>query len=269
MLGIEPFDRPPTLEDWREFIHPDERDRVYERYTRALAEGTETVTLEYRIIRADGTVRWVLDAGRFRLDESGRAASGVGMVIDVTERHAAEERRRETERDLSMALRHVGAGLWTSDRVTGVSHWSASCGRSSGAARLVRAVGCAVARGCPPRRPRAGPRIVRRGNRAPTATYQNAFRVVRPDGRVRHLIDAARLRFSPDGTYLGAVGVVLDITEHIEREGALSELNLRLRDAEAAGAAEAGIGTSRPARRPGRRTSGGSTDTSLAQTSHA
>ncbi|MDX2017261.1 MAG: PAS domain S-box protein [Planctomycetota bacterium] len=237
MLGVEPFGRPPTLDDWREFIHPDERDRVYERYTRALAEGTETVTLEYRIIRADGAVRWVLDAGRFRLGDSGRAVSGVGMVIDVTERHAAEERRRETERDLSMALRHVGAGLWTSDRVAGVSHWSAELwaiiGRKPDSFAPSAARWLAVVH--PDDREQARASFAEAIERR-QPTYQNAFRVVRPDGRVRHLIDAARLRFSPEGAYLGAVGVVLDITERIEREGALNELNLRLRDAEAAGA---------------------------------
>jgi signal transduction histidine kinase len=66
----------------------------------ACAEATdgEPFALEYRIVRADGEVRWVLDRGQLVRGSGGRKWMD-GAIFDVTERRAAEEaaRRREIE----------------------------------------------------------------------------------------------------------------------------------------------------------------------------
>jgi PAS domain S-box-containing protein len=46
-------------------IHAEDRDRVEDTVRAAVAAG-EPFNLEYRIVRADGTVRWVLERGRAR-----------------------------------------------------------------------------------------------------------------------------------------------------------------------------------------------------------
>jgi PAS domain S-box-containing protein len=77
-------------------VHPDDRDRVLE----AVSEATEggPFQLEYRIVRADGEVRWVLDRGQLVRGTGGRLWMD-GAIFDITERRAAEEaaRRREIE----------------------------------------------------------------------------------------------------------------------------------------------------------------------------
>src|SRR5262249_8454631 len=78
-------------------VHPDDRERVM----RAVATADDTerpFALEYRIVRADREVRWVLDRGQLVAGAGGRLWMD-GALFDVTERRAAEEalRRREIE----------------------------------------------------------------------------------------------------------------------------------------------------------------------------
>jgi PAS domain S-box-containing protein len=78
-------------------IHPDDCADV----ERQIAEATRedrTFALEYRIVRADGSVAWVLDRGQLVVDSQDQVSLH-GVVFDITERKRAEEvlRRRETE----------------------------------------------------------------------------------------------------------------------------------------------------------------------------
>jgi PAS domain S-box-containing protein len=77
-------------------IHPEDRAAVLAATTLAGTEGP--FVLEYRIVRADGEVRWVLDRGQLVPGPGGRLWMD-GAIFDVTERRAAEEalRRREIE----------------------------------------------------------------------------------------------------------------------------------------------------------------------------
>ena len=62
--------------------------------------------LEYRIVRADGAVRWVLDRGQLVPGAGGRRWMD-GAIFDVTERREAEEalRRQEIEAARTAELR--------------------------------------------------------------------------------------------------------------------------------------------------------------------
>jgi PAS domain S-box-containing protein len=78
-------------------IHPDDRAEV-EREVRTATTEDRPFALEYRIVRADGTVAWVLERGQ-RVAESDDQAWLHGVIFDITERKHAEDvlRRREAE----------------------------------------------------------------------------------------------------------------------------------------------------------------------------
>ena len=86
-------------------VHPDDRERL-ERAVQDAAKHELSFALEYRIVRADGDVRWVLDRGQLVPGSGGRLWID-GAMFDVTERRAAEEavREREVERARSDELR--------------------------------------------------------------------------------------------------------------------------------------------------------------------
>jgi PAS domain S-box-containing protein len=76
-------------------IHPDDRGRV----ERSVLEGVAArrpFTIEYRILHADGGVRWVLERGQAQEAGDGRRWLD-GAIFDVTARRAAEQALRERE----------------------------------------------------------------------------------------------------------------------------------------------------------------------------
>jgi two-component system sensor histidine kinase/response regulator len=78
-----------TVASWTQLIHPDDRQRVSDYFTRILREGTP-FHLQYRVIRyRDGQICWVDVWGRLEL-ENGQPVRVIGTVMDVTERKLAE-----------------------------------------------------------------------------------------------------------------------------------------------------------------------------------
>jgi PAS domain S-box-containing protein len=76
-------------------IHPDDRGRVEDGVFEACAAGRPFV-LEYRIQRADGDERWVLERGQLVHSTNGRTWLD-GAIFDISARRQAEEERRRRE----------------------------------------------------------------------------------------------------------------------------------------------------------------------------
>lgn len=91
--GYAPGGFPGTFEAFRNEIHPDDRERVLEAIG-ATVEQRRDHQVEYRIVRADGSVRWVEGRGQLFCDPQGRPQRIVGVCQDVTDRRHAEERFR-------------------------------------------------------------------------------------------------------------------------------------------------------------------------------
>ena len=77
-------------------IHPQDRARVLAALT--VQRNGLPFAHEYRIVRPDGTVRWVWDRGfPVRDPETGRLTHYVGVALDITDRQQAEEAQRVSE----------------------------------------------------------------------------------------------------------------------------------------------------------------------------
>jgi len=90
--GISPADFKGRIEDFTAVIHPEDAGRVGEAIRQAL-ETRERYELEFRIVRPDGEARWITTNGRGFHDESGAPVRMLGAMLDVTDRHRAEEER--------------------------------------------------------------------------------------------------------------------------------------------------------------------------------
>jgi PAS domain S-box-containing protein len=69
---------------WSERVHPDDFGRCLSVYTLAF-DARETFQMEYRLLRADGQYRWILDNGAPRFADDGTFAGYIGSCIDVTD----------------------------------------------------------------------------------------------------------------------------------------------------------------------------------------
>ena len=85
-----PTSEQPSIVDWSERIHPEDRQRVTEGIRRAIDGGQEAWSDEYRYLRHNGSVAHVLDRGYIIRDESGTPTRMIGGMTDLTERKKLE-----------------------------------------------------------------------------------------------------------------------------------------------------------------------------------
>jgi PAS domain S-box-containing protein len=94
---------------WLDAIHGDDYETNGKIFDEASAHHTP-FRAEYRLRRADGVYRWVLDAASPRSGANGEVLGYIGSVIDITERREAEEAvRKEKDRLNTIAATVPGA----------------------------------------------------------------------------------------------------------------------------------------------------------------
>jgi two-component system, cell cycle sensor histidine kinase and response regulator CckA len=97
IFGVTPGGFGGTPDAFFALVHEDDRDGVRAASAAALSEG-RPYDIEHRIVRADGTVRWVHEQADIVRDENGRALRMIGVVQDITERRALEEQFRQAQK---------------------------------------------------------------------------------------------------------------------------------------------------------------------------
>lgn len=89
---------------WLKAIHPGDRDRVLATLTRYRHD---EAAMEYRIIRPDGSIRWVWDHGCPVRNDRGEITGIIGFAMDITDRKRAEWEREGLITRLEEALANV------------------------------------------------------------------------------------------------------------------------------------------------------------------
>lgn len=103
-FGYQPEDFTSRRLSFRGITHPDDRERVGVEVEAHAANHHHEYSQEYRIVCADGSVRWVDDHTVVRFDAAGNVTHHEGLITDITVRKDAEERERDLrERDLKVA----------------------------------------------------------------------------------------------------------------------------------------------------------------------
>jgi PAS domain S-box-containing protein len=100
-----------TYEHWRRQVHPDDVAEA-ERIVRLSSENPDIpYAYEHRIVRPDGTVRWIHANTTTRRDTAGRPIRMVGVNFDITARKQAEAKLRESEARFRNVFEHAGTGI--------------------------------------------------------------------------------------------------------------------------------------------------------------
>ncbi len=84
--------------NWTTSIHPEDQARVQHAYEAVISGRTPRFETEYRVIRPDGSMRWVLASGSPIRDANGKIIRIGGIVKDITERKQIEGQRLRTQR---------------------------------------------------------------------------------------------------------------------------------------------------------------------------
>ena len=96
--------------DFHRFIHPDDRERVAQQVADARRHRS-TYLSTFRVVWADGTVRWVEANGRFSYAPDGEAIAMAGVAADITERRIIQQKQKLAEQELASLSRKLLAAL--------------------------------------------------------------------------------------------------------------------------------------------------------------
>jgi len=106
-------------EDWGNSIHPDDAQQAEASFSKILETGGGE-DREYRIIRPDGEIRWILDRGFAIKGENGEVKRIAGIAEDITERKQAEEQLRSTESNYRALFEAEPDGILIVDSESGI-----------------------------------------------------------------------------------------------------------------------------------------------------
>jgi PAS domain S-box-containing protein len=104
IYGLDPKGPSPTYEVMlAKCIHPEEAALLNQTFVAAI-KSHSVYELEHRIIKPDGSIRWVYDRALPYFDHDGKLVRYVGATLDITERKQAEEHIRTLNNELEQRV---------------------------------------------------------------------------------------------------------------------------------------------------------------------
>lgn len=107
MIGYQDEkDFPNTLSAWSDLLHPEDRDRVLERYQAVIDDytGKSDYDVEYRLLTKDRGYRWFRARGKLSRRPDGTPITYVGMFVDITKSKETDQKLQEQRELLVDAL---------------------------------------------------------------------------------------------------------------------------------------------------------------------
>lgn len=178
---------------------------------------------EETITDATGKVRWLQTVKRPILDETGRATRVLGVATDITARKQTEEALRRSEQHLKTAQSIAHLGSWEWNLATNRTVWSDENFRLFGyEPGSVEASHDAWVSSL---HPDDRPRVLEHSQAAlaGTGSYDIEYRVVHPNGEIRHVHALGEVFRDGSGVPLRMAGTGLDITAGKQAEEALRQ----------------------------------------------
>ncbi|MGJ5673343.1 MAG: PAS domain-containing protein [Nostochopsis sp.] len=113
LWGLNPHQLYADQNTWVEHIHPEDRESTDRAFQEKAVAGQ--FDQEYRIILADGSIRWVRDRCFPLRDEAGEIYRFAGIAEDITYRQHAEEDLRESEERFRTLADNMSQFAWMAD----------------------------------------------------------------------------------------------------------------------------------------------------------
>jgi len=119
-IGYSPEDLLSGRVPFHDLIHPQDRQRILDGFSRYRQDGIDDFSQQYRIITRWGEVRWVDGRTWVRRAEGGAVTHYQGIMIDITKRKQFEEALQESEERLRTLINAMpdivafkdGEGRW-------------------------------------------------------------------------------------------------------------------------------------------------------------
>lgn len=219
-----------SYESFLDLVHPEDRPLVHRAYTESLKNRTP-YEIVHRLLMKDGRVKFVHERGETTYDEHNQPLCTIGTAQDITDRKVAEDKLHRSEERYRLLYEDNPSMYFTVDPegiVLSVNRFGAEQLGHVPDELVGRSVLLVIHQDD---RERVGEHL---GNcaRSPGHVWNWEFRMIRKDGSVRWVREAARAGLNPDGRPVLLI-VCEDISARKRAEDALkaaqAELEVRVR----------------------------------------
>ena len=222
---------PTGFNGFEPLLHPEDRERVTREVIDAEVRACD-FEFEFRIVRPDGEVRWLMARSSARIVD-GIVVRQLGVVVDITERRQTEAELARSDEMLRLAQSAAGLGAWDVNiptlELTCAPGLYEIFGLDPDADALTFETFSDFIH---PHDRDAVTAEIERVFRNRGMHYECPCRIVQPSGEIRWVMTRGTLVRSADGTPERLLGVTLDETQRKETEIDRAQLEVRLRQAE-------------------------------------
>jgi len=131
LWGRDPNQPVPHYEEFLQTIYPDEREVFVNAVNLAIMEG-KSYELDHRIIRPDGSIRYMSSKGQSIVNSQGQIIKLCGTALDITDRKQSEAALQQREEQLRQILQNMPVMMDAFDADGKVAVWNRECERVTG-----------------------------------------------------------------------------------------------------------------------------------------
>lgn len=222
LFGLDPKQPLRRTVDYIELIPEEDRAKVRHLFQQVLNGHPMAEPLRHRIHWPDGSLHWLEISGRPQTDANG-CTQVVGVVRDITEQQQQQQALHDSQERLNLALESANLGTWD-------WHIPSDTLYSSGRAASLHGLAGEPYHGKSSqffqRVPEQDQKLMRQAYREileqAQREYQVTYRIRLDNGETRYLESTAKLHRDPEGQPLRMAGILMDITERVQREQRLA-----------------------------------------------
>ncbi len=232
IYGFEAEDLMRTPSLLARYFHPEDQ-ALLEKDRQAILAGQGNLETEFRVVLPDGTIKWISNRSS-AVSSDAEGFLRVGMLLDITDRKAAEAALHASEALWKLALEGAGDGVWDWNLATGEEFFSRGIKSMFGYDEedIPNLSAEMDARTHPDDVPQMNAdRQAHFDGRAPV--YRNEHRIRCKDGRWKWVLSRGMvIARDEDGRPLRMVGTHTDITDHKQGEAQQRALESQLRESQ-------------------------------------
>jgi PAS domain S-box-containing protein len=236
LLGLEIGAQEATLENWLDYMLPEDREPSMAKVRKAIAEGGDEFYHEFRIRRPDGALRWIASQGQIiRGDGTDNAAAArlFGVNYDITARKESELAIKNLNHELNIRIKELQT-IFDIAPVGIAVAGDANCDVITANPALARILGIeagdnisvnpANARNVPYKHLKDGRELephelpMQRAVREKRTILDDETDILRADGNVVTIYSYAAPVFDEDGNVVSCIAAHVDVTERKKDE---------------------------------------------------
>jgi PAS domain S-box-containing protein len=232
IFGLDPQQGTPTLERYFASLHPQDRESMAETIKKMNAERCGW-DVKKRIVRPDGEQRYIRSVGIPVVE--GEVLKGfLGTVMDITEQELLTQESERQQAYLAEAQRLTHTGSWAWNVRTDERFWSEETFRifEIDPVKVKPDWSVILDRVHPDDRASLEQRKEMESTQTDWVESQVDFRIVVPDGRIKHLHYIAHPARDASGQIIEVVGTTMDVTERKRAEDSLRQSESHLAEAQ-------------------------------------